>query len=433
MTNHTTPSPHPSTPPRPPSRLGRWGAWLRRFSARPWFLPAAGTITAADFFLPILPTQTLLVATTLLHPRRWLATSLWFVFGGVLGGALLAAAVGAWGPPVAERLFGAAMQGAGWIRVRDLVQDHGPLALAFLAMIPWPMRTGVAVCALLGVPWWQIVAALAAGRVVAFPGLACVISRSPAWLMRRPFFSRLRDEVRSLETPPAPGPRPGLVLCLLLASGALALTPSPAPAAERAGQVRLDDGRLMKVVETAAKGTVTREFFLPDGTLAVRESTSSATAPVGGVSRIDYLDTRSGLRFTVAEETAGRRLRLELAGKVEERVEPSTEPLVTAASLPALVAASRAELEAGRPVFARFPVVKAGKTLRVSARWKSLGDGRAEVVLRPTNPLFGVLADSLVVTLDAEGRVLAQRGLNEVLGGSAAKPGLQSGTLTFNP
>lgn len=423
-------------PPAPPSRLGRWGTWLRRFSRRPWFLPAAGGVSAADFFLPVLPTQTLLIASVLLHPNRWLRTALWFVAGGVLGGALLAAAVGAWGPAVIETIFGDAMQSSGWERVSALVQDHGAIALAVLAMIPWPMRTGVAVCALLGVPLWETVAALVIGRGIAFPGFAFLLSRSPAWLMRLPYFARLRAEVRALETA-APSSlsassRPGVALALL-ALGLTILAPDVSADTVRLGEARPADARALRLVETLTPQAVTREFFLPDGTLAVREQAVFAADAKRGVVRIEHLDTRSGLRLSIEEKAGQRGIRLEHADKVEERVETANEPLVSAGSLPAWLAASRAELVAGRAITARFPITKAGKTLRVVARWRALPDGAAQVTIRPANPLFGILADSLVLTLDAEGRVLTQSGLSEILGGTAAKPALQSGTLVFQP
>lgn len=432
----TIPPLQPVPPAPPPSRLGRWGTWLRRFSRRPWFLPAAAGVSAADFFLPVLPTQTLLIAAVLLHPNRWLRTALYFVAGGVLGGALLAAAVGAWGPIVVETIVGGAMQTAGWERVSSLVQAHGAIALAVLAMIPWPMRTGVAICALLGVPFWETVAALVIGRGIAFPGFAFLLSRSPAWLMRRAYFSRLREEVRALEADApaslsAPS-RPGIAL-VLLALGLSAFALELSADTVRLGEARPDDARTLRIVETLTPQAVTREFFLPNGTLAVREQAIFAADPKRGVVRIEHLDTRSGLRLNIEEQAGQRGVRLEHAGKVEERVEPANEPLVTAGSLPVWFAASRAELVAGRAITARFPITKAGKTLRVVARWRALADGTAELTVRPTNPLFGILADSLVLTFDAEGRVWKQSGLCEVLGGTAAKPGLQSGMLLFQP
>ena len=162
---------------------------MQRHSARPWLVPLTATSTAADAILPVLPTQTLLVTLALLHPQRWLRTGLWFAWGSVLVGDLMALAVGQLGTEVVARALAAvgveaATHPDAETGVLAWVREYGPWALAVLALGPWPVRSAVALCALSGVSWLAIAGALAAGRVMAFPGLAWLVTRRPAWLIR---------------------------------------------------------------------------------------------------------------------------------------------------------------------------------------------------------------------------------------------------------
>ena len=157
----------------------------RRYSARPWFTPLAGLATALDSFAPLMPTQTLLVTLGALHPRRWLATGLWFALGGAAGAASMALVVETWIPEAVERFMAGRESGSWWHTVRERVEAHGAWALFLLTLGPWPMRTGVVLCALAGVAWFEIALALGAGRSVAFPALAWAAGRSPALFRTR--------------------------------------------------------------------------------------------------------------------------------------------------------------------------------------------------------------------------------------------------------
>ena len=53
-----------------PSRTARIVLWLDRVSGRPWFLPAVSAFPLCDYVAPVLPNQVLLLALTVLHPRR---------------------------------------------------------------------------------------------------------------------------------------------------------------------------------------------------------------------------------------------------------------------------------------------------------------------------------------------------------------------------
>lgn len=184
----------PDAVPLSPTRSTRAIVWLRSRIDRPGFWLSAAAVSAGDFFAPILPTQSLLVAATLLRPTRWRRTATAFVVGGALGGTALAFALQRLGLPLLD-----AIASDGWQSIRSFLRTHGALGLFLLTALPWPMRSGVVACALGGVPLLHIAAALLAGRAIAFPTLAWLVSRSPHWLERFAAIRRLRAAVHSAE------------------------------------------------------------------------------------------------------------------------------------------------------------------------------------------------------------------------------------------
>jgi len=157
---------------------------LRRVSSSRHFLPVLGLVAAADYALWFLPSKTLVIVAALLHPHAWLRITAWFTAGSVLGATAFAGVVAWFGPPVLAYLFGDLSQSAAWQRAHALMVEWGALALFVMAALPWPLRTAVAVCTVLGLPVAGIAGAIAAGRFLGFAGLTYTCSRAPHLLTR---------------------------------------------------------------------------------------------------------------------------------------------------------------------------------------------------------------------------------------------------------
>lgn len=150
-----------------PSRTARTVIALDRIADRPWFLPTISLFPMADYVLPFLPNQMLLIALSVLQPRRWWLFALVFVLATGTGAWLTAYALQmAAGPNLLETVIGGRPDDGALTKTLALVESYGVWALALLAMLPWPPRTGVIVCALAGLPPLTIGLAVAAGRIV---------------------------------------------------------------------------------------------------------------------------------------------------------------------------------------------------------------------------------------------------------------------------
>ncbi|QDY80329.1 hypothetical protein [Streptomyces qinzhouensis] len=187
----------PAAAPGPPStRAGRLLIRLDRAAHRPWFLPALAVFPLSDYVLPVLPNQLLLMGVSALHPRRWRTIALTFVAASAVGALLVATAVQSAGPWLLEAA--GRLPGSGELReASDVVNRHGALALAALALLPWTPRAAVLACALAGVPPWSIALAVLAGRPVPVTALALSGARTPRLLRRSRRLERILAEVRA--------------------------------------------------------------------------------------------------------------------------------------------------------------------------------------------------------------------------------------------
>jgi hypothetical protein len=152
------------------SRPARTILALERRADRPWFLPAVSIFPLTDYVLPFLPNQMLLVGLSMTLPRRWLALAVSFVVATGLGAMLAALAIQHWGGPLIAWAFGGQPDASAAAPVIDAVRLYGLFALAGFAMLPWPPRTAVIVCAIAGLSPLLMGVAVAVGRIV--PALA---------------------------------------------------------------------------------------------------------------------------------------------------------------------------------------------------------------------------------------------------------------------
>ncbi|MFF3554169.1 hypothetical protein ACFYXL_12215 [Streptomyces tsukubensis] len=190
---------------RPGTRAGRILLRLDRAADRPWFLPALSVFPLSDYVLPVLPNQLLLVGVSALHPRRWRAVALTFVTASAAGAFLVASVVQSAGLRLLEQI-GGETGGAG-----EFVAQHGVLALAVLALLPWTPRLAVVACALAGISPWAIALTVLAARPLPVALLAATGARAPRLLRRFRRIDRVLTEVRAAGSGigTEPGPRPG--------------------------------------------------------------------------------------------------------------------------------------------------------------------------------------------------------------------------------
>jgi membrane protein YqaA with SNARE-associated domain len=164
---------------------------LDALAERRWFLPVVGVFPLADYAAPVLPNQLLLGGLSALRPERWRVLAATFLGAAVVGAIVVASVAGAAGPSVLDALadLDGVDEAVRW------VERHGLWALLGLALLPWPPRTAVVACALVGFSPVAIGAVVLAGRSVPVVATAALAARAPAVLRRFPSLDRVLTAV----------------------------------------------------------------------------------------------------------------------------------------------------------------------------------------------------------------------------------------------
>jgi hypothetical protein len=156
---------------------------LERFADRPSYPLLVAAVAATDYFVPGSPSNTLLVASVLPRPARWRTLGVAFAVGCALGAFLLATLMASIGEPFAAWVNrGEAAEL--WRRIELFAEAYGLLALAALAVSPFPVRIIVAVLALSGAAPLVLGGIVLSGRLVVYPAIAWLAARVPGVLAR---------------------------------------------------------------------------------------------------------------------------------------------------------------------------------------------------------------------------------------------------------
>lgn len=160
-------------------------AWLRvlaRQGGRRRAIGLLALVSAGDFLLPALPTQTSVVALGVLQPRRaaWIAAA--FAVAAAGGAGLLALLLAWVGTPLPH--------GGAWDAAIAWVQAHGVWAVALAAALPAPPRLLTLATLACGVAPAAVMAAVLAGRLVWFGLFLALLVHAPRTLARVPALGR---------------------------------------------------------------------------------------------------------------------------------------------------------------------------------------------------------------------------------------------------
>lgn len=168
------------------SKVAVWTRYLRRFAARPWYLPLAAFLAAADLFVLIIPTDFIIISYVLLKPQHWVRAFLWISGGSAIGALALASILQFGGAEFLQAWFPAIFQSGGWESTRSFVQSYGALALAVISVSFLPQQPGVVIAALSGMALPTLFTAVFAGRVVKYVFFSWAASHAPRLLRKIP-------------------------------------------------------------------------------------------------------------------------------------------------------------------------------------------------------------------------------------------------------
>lgn len=168
---------------------------LQYYIDRIWYLPLLSLLAILDNFLVVIPTDGILISSSMLKPHKWLYFSLFVGIGSAIGALILAYIIQLYGIQVVETMFPDIQSSSAWIRTQKFFDEYGLWLLFAVAATPFTQQPAIILAVLAGIPLVQIFLVSLAGRTLKFIIMAYVGSHAPHLLKK---LWGVRDELKEV-------------------------------------------------------------------------------------------------------------------------------------------------------------------------------------------------------------------------------------------
>ncbi len=162
----------------------------KKYVHHKWYIFFSSAIVCADFFVPLFPSTTFVIASSMLKPKKWLTIGVSYALATALGGMVFISLVQSLSETVLTYFIPSLTDVNSFSKIKVFIQNYGVYGLFLLACTPLPIRTVSIITAILGGSILHITLAILAGRLLIYIALSFASSRFPAWLLNRPAVRR---------------------------------------------------------------------------------------------------------------------------------------------------------------------------------------------------------------------------------------------------
>lgn len=169
--------------------------YLQRYADRFWYPPLTGLLAALDNFVVVVPTDGILISSSMLTPRRWLLLAFSVAAGSTLGAILLASIVEYQGLPWILKFYPGIAESKTWALSTEFFDKHGLLLVFAVAITPLMQQPAVILASLASTPLAKLAMVIFIGRFIKYIAMAYLGSHAPRVLSRMWGLKSELDEV----------------------------------------------------------------------------------------------------------------------------------------------------------------------------------------------------------------------------------------------
>lgn len=155
---------------------------LQRFTDRIWYAPLIGLLAALDNLVVIVPTDGILVSSTMLKAKRWVLFAFSISIGSTLGAMVLAGVVELKGLPWIIETYPGLVESTTWMWSMKFFEQYGLLLVFFVAATPLMQQPAVILASLASTPLPTLAAVIFTGRLLKYLIMAYIASHAPRLL-----------------------------------------------------------------------------------------------------------------------------------------------------------------------------------------------------------------------------------------------------------
>lgn len=152
---------------------------LQYYINRAWYLPMLSLLAFLDNFLIVVPTDGILISSSMLRPQKWFWFALFTAVGSAIGALGLAWLIEGNGIAIVEKMFPNIQASSAWIRTQHFFDEYGLWLLFAVAITPFTQQPAIILAVIAGVPIFQIFLIELLGRWIKFTLMAYLGSHAP--------------------------------------------------------------------------------------------------------------------------------------------------------------------------------------------------------------------------------------------------------------
>ena len=157
---------------------------LQAFADRIWFSPFIALLAALDNIVVFIPTDGILISSSMLKSRRWLIYATFVAAGSTLGAMALAYLVEDHGLPALLQHYPGLNETETWKTVEHYFREYGLLCLFLVSVTPLMQQPAVLIASLAATPYYKLAVVIFAGRFLKYLLLSYLGSHTPKLLAK---------------------------------------------------------------------------------------------------------------------------------------------------------------------------------------------------------------------------------------------------------
>ncbi len=169
---------------------------LEKHADRSWYPPLIGILAAMDSMFVVIPNDGILVASSMIIPRRWAIFAICVAIGSTVGAMILATVVETQGLPWILQYYPGIVETKAWAWSDDFFKSYGLIVVFLIGLSPLMQQPIAILAALAHTPALPLAGAMFAGRLIKFLFMAWVASHSPKLLKKLTGLMGLKDELK---------------------------------------------------------------------------------------------------------------------------------------------------------------------------------------------------------------------------------------------
>ncbi|MBY0553827.1 hypothetical protein K2P97_04805 [bacterium] len=155
---------------------------LQQFSAQFWYGPLISVLAAADNFIVIVPTDGILISSSIFNPKKWFYYAFIVSVGSTLGAMGLAYVVGSHGLPWILETYPAIDQSRTWEITNQFFEKYGLLVVFVVAATPFIQQPAIILASLAHTPYMKLAIVIFVGRLLKYIIMSYIASHAPRLL-----------------------------------------------------------------------------------------------------------------------------------------------------------------------------------------------------------------------------------------------------------